>query len=307
MRASTVVMISASGFAANPETRASNAFQAGHSTGDAALPAVEEQASLMRALEGAGVNVLLLDAETDSPDAVFPNNWFSTHADGTLVIYPMEAVSRRREVIEDIALRLDAAGFMVGRCLDLRGDAGEGEFLEGTGSLVLDHRARAAYLGVSSRSSLVLAAKWCEMLGFVLHPFTAVDPEGRPVYHTNVVMTVGDGIAVACLEAIRDEDERRGVRRRMLDSGLALLELRWDQVCRFAGNMLFLQGNCGPVIAMSASAWTCLDETQRRLLAAHGEPVVADIATIERYGGGSVRCMLAEVFLPRKTLPQANK
>lgn len=298
--AGTVVMVRADSFGANPETLASNEFQIAMTEADARERALAEQASLAEALRSAGVEVLLLTAGSDSPDAVFPNNWFSTHEDGRVVLYPMQAPSRRRERIEDLCQRLDAAGFVVSDCVDLSAPEAEGRFLEGTGSLVLDRISRIAYACSSARTHVELAQHWAQQLGYELCWFNATGPNGLPLYHTNVIMSLGAGIAIVCMEAVRNEEERARLRQTLTRSGQTILEIDWQQVRAFAGNQLFLRGETGPVVALSATADRALRPEQKALLDQHAERVVADIATIERHGGGSVRCMLAEVFLPKR-------
>lgn len=298
--AGTVALVRAKDFGANPETVASNAFQAAVTDGGAAERALEEQQLLASALEDAGVRVMWLEPPRDSisPDGIFPNNWFSTHEDGRIVFYPMEAPSRRTERIPMLSDSLQNAGFTVGETLDYTAHENDGEFLEGTGSLVLDRVNCIAYAAVSTRTHLPLAQRWAGQFGYDLLPFHAVDPSGRPVYHTNVIMSLGAGLAIVCLDSIVDVDERRLLRERLEATGNAILDISWEQVCRFAGNQLFLRGRNGAVVALSAAAERSLSAAQRKLLDDHAERVSADIATIERHGGGSVRCMLAEIFLP---------
>lgn len=292
-------MVRASHLAANPETLASNAFQAAGTAPDAAARALREQAALGDALVEAGVDVVWLEPASDSPDGAFPNNWFSTHTDGTLAIYPMQAPSRRTEKIPDLAERLSDAGYRVDQVVDLSYYAERQCFLEGTGSLVLDRRARIAYACPSVRTDVDLAAEWARRFGYELCLFNAVDPNGRAVYHTNVVMSLGAGLAIVCLDAVADAAERERLAARLSESGNEILAIEWPQVRAFAGNQLFLAGRGGPVVALSAAADNALAAAQKRVLDAHARRIVADIATIETHGGGSVRCMLAEIFLPR--------
>lgn len=298
--AGTVAMVRAKNFGANPETLASNAFQAAVTDGGATERALEEQQLLASALEDAGVRVVWLEPPRDSisPDGVFPNNWFSTHEDGRVVFYPMEAPSRRTERIPMLVDALRNAGFAVGELIDFTAHENDGEFLEGTGSLVLDHVNRVAYAAISTRTHLPLAQSWAEQFGYDLWAFHAVDPSGRAVYHTNVIMGLGAGLAVICLDSIVNANERGLLRERLEATSNAILEISWEQVCQFAGNQLFLRGRNGPVVALSNAAERCLSAGQRKLLDDHAERVSVDIATIERHGGGSVRCMLAEIFLP---------
>ncbi|HEX6928211.1 MAG TPA: arginine deiminase-related protein [Gammaproteobacteria bacterium] len=300
--ADTVALVRATHFNANAETLASNAFQLAAGEPGAAAAALREQVALAGALETAGVNVIWLDPpeSSRSPDGVFPNNWFSTHEDGRLVLYPMQAPSRRGEQLPDLADRLHEHGFHVAATLDLSPHASDGRFLEGTGSLVLDRGNRIAYACRSVRTDIGLAKEWAARLGYRIHEFTAQDPAGRAIYHSNVMMSIGAGIAIACFDAIPERVERERLRHELIESGNDVLEIDWAQVKAFAGNQLFLDGRKGPVVALSATADASLRADQVALLERHAARCVADVATIERHGGGSVRCMLAEIFLPRE-------
>lgn len=301
--ADAVALVEAPRFGSNPETLQSNAFQQPGTEQGAAAAALREQRELASKLEAAGVQVIWLNGNGESPDAVFPNNWFSTHADGALVLYPMLAPSRRRERIADLAAQLGAAGFEVAEVIDLHDAENDQRFLEGTGSLVLDREQRVAYGNASPRTDEILARQWAERLGYELYWFEAADPEGRPVYHANVIMSLGQGISIACLDAV-DERHREALRARLASRG-ELVEIDWAQVRAFAGNQLFLAGSEGPLLALSASADASLREEQKARLDKYARRVVADIPVIERHDGGSVRCMLAEIFLPRKTRSEA--
>lgn len=298
--AKSVAMVRATHFGANPETLRSNAFQSAHTDVDATLRASREQEALAMALERAGIQVVWLEppAGSISPDGVFPNNWFSTHEDGRLVLYPMEAPSRRSERMPDLASRLRREGFHIDDVLDFSPRAASGQFLEGTGSLILDRANHIAYFCPSTRTNSELAAEWAEAFDFQLHSFTSTGPDKRPVYHTNVVMSLGANLAIVCLESIPDWYERKALRARLEETGHEVVEISWTQVRRFAGNQLMLQGRDGPVIALSAAANNCLDANQYAVIDRHVQRIPVDIATIERHGGGSVRCMLAEIFLP---------
>lgn len=299
--ASVVAMVRARHFGANPETLRSNAFQSAVTEVNATARALAEQQQLAEALERAGVEVLWLEPPHDSksPDGVFLNNWFSTHEDGRVVLYPMEAPSRRTERIPMLVKEFRKAGFDVGETVDYASREDVGEYLEGTGSLVLDRVNRVAYAALSSRTHLSLAQTWARQSGYELQAFACKDPAGRPVYHTNVIMSLGAGLAIVCLESVANAAERASLRNRLEADGNVVLEISWEQVCRFAGNQLFLRGKDGPVVALSAAADGSLEPAQRDVLEAHAQRVAVDIATIERHGGGSVRCMLAEIFLPR--------
>jgi hypothetical protein len=297
--AGAVLMIRPAGFAANPETAASNSFQgAARPAADVAGAARREHDALADALSTAGVRVHVLDGRADDalPDELFPNNWLSLHADGTAVLYPMLAPNRRRERRADV---LDAlrASYRIERVVDLTALERRGEFLEGTGSLVLDRPHRIAYACRSPRTHANALAAFAAALDYAVVAFDARDRGGREIYHTNVVMALGTRFAAICAAALPGGD-----RARVLDAlaagGRTPLELDFAQLHAFAGNLLELAAPEGPVIALSAAALGSLAPAQRRKLEGWGELIVADVATIEAHGGGSVRCMLAEVPLP---------
>src|SRR6185503_738386 len=243
------------------------------------------------------------DSDPPKPDAVFPNNWVSFHADGTVVLYPMQAVSRRAErrdaIIETVTRE---TGFQVRRTLDLTHHEKEGRFLEGTGSLVLDHVSRVAYACRSPRTHEGVAREWADALGYFLELFSATDARGTPIYHTNVLMSVGTRVAVVAHYNIAAADRDR-VAERLHASGRDLVAITDAEMNAFAGNMLEVGSwdeHLGDfrILVMSRTARRALDPAKYARLAASVETVVAaPIDTIERHGGGSVRCMLAEVFL----------
>ncbi len=304
--ADTVLMIRPVRFEQNPLTLASNKFMA-----ELDMPAEEQQAAAAREFEAlrsalidAGIRVIDVDdtAEPHTPDSVFPNNWVTFHADGRVVLYPMEAPNRRTERRSDILDQLqEEHGFAISEVVDLSQSEEQGRFLEGTGSLVLDRSHRVAYACRSSRTDSSLLAEFGDKLGYEIVEFAAVDRSGVPIYHTNVFMSVGEAIAVVCVEAIVDPDERERVLERLQSSGHEILELNFDQLDAFAGNMLELRNSAGErVVAMSQSAYDSLRPDQRDRLAENGRVAVADIRHIEQSAGGSVRCMLAEVHLPKR-------
>lgn len=309
--ADAVLMVRPAAFGANAETAASNAFQDRSAYDPAAVrdAARREFDTLAGRLDAAGVEVVIVEDPPDpaTPDAVFPNNWISFHQDGVVVLYPMlsplRRLERRRELIDTVR----ATGRSVRRVADLTRWEQEERFLEGTGSLVLDHKARVAYACESPRTHREPLEAWCRELGYVPHLFAATGPDGTPVYHTNVVMCVGETFAVACLESVPDPAVRHGIAVRLRDTGRELVELTRGQMSSFAGNLLALATRSGEaVIALSESAWGSFTPPQRRRLERHGAVVSAGIPTIERYGGGSVRCMLAEIFLPRGNVPSGD-
>ena len=299
---STVMMIRPAGFESNPLTAASNRFQ-----GKSSLSPAEQQDAALRefdalaaALSDAGIEVIVIDdtPEPHTPDAIFPNNWISMHADGRIVLYPMEAENRRTERRMDIVEQLDRSR-QISEIVDLSAHEANGHFLEGTGSMVLDRTNRVAYACISSRTHLDPLGDFAQRLGYDVVAFDAVDSSGVPIYHTNVLMNVGEKLAVICDEAIRRDDQREAVLERLRDTGHDIVSLSYAQLDAFAGNMLELRNDVGErVIAMSQQAWQSLDPGQRATLEANGRIVTVPIDNIESSAGGSVRCMLAEVHLP---------
>ena len=301
---STVLMIRPTRFESNPQTAASNRFQ-----GRTSETPEEQQAAALREFEGlvailrdAGIEVIVVDdtVRPHTPDAVFPNNWFSTHADGRVVLYPMEAVNRRAErrldVIESLHKRHRRR---VTEVVDLSGHERDGHYLEGTGSMVFDRVNRVAYACLSSRTHLAPLGDFAQRMGYEVVAFDAVDRNGAPIYHTNVLMAVGETIAVVCDDAIPREEQREAVLTRLRDTGHAIVSINYAQLEAFAGNMLELRNQDGErVLAMSRQALDSLDDEQLETLAGSGRIVSAPIDTIESSAGGSVRCMLAEVHLP---------
>ncbi len=301
-----IVMVRPASFASNPETIASNRFQSSDATVDAAeiqrLAQMEFDA-LASALSSAGVNVHVFD-DTPSPikpDSLFPNNWFSTHADGTVVLYPMLAPNRRLERRPDIVAALhDQHGFRVRDTIDLTHRELAKKFLEGTGSLVLDRVHRIAYACLSPRTDLDVLGEFGQRLDYEIAAFDAFDANGAPIYHTNVLMAVGERWAAVCLAAI-EAGRRESIASLLATTGHEVIDLTFDQMHSFAGNMLELRTrDGGVVIAMSQAARDSLTREQRERFAAHAQVISVPIPTIERLGGGSVRCMIAEVHLPKK-------
>ena len=304
--ATDVLMIRPVRFLGNPQTSTSNAFQqsAAISDDEAQRLARAEFDDLAGRLARAGVGVHVIEdtLEPHTPDSIFPNNWVSFHADGTVVLYPMLAPNRRAERRADVLEALSArAGFFAARIVDLTQHEREDKFLEGTGSLVLDRTNRVAYACLSARTDLDVLGDFAQQLDYDVVAFEATDSTGFPIYHTNVLMSVGTRFAAVCSAAIR-EDARAAVLERLRAGGRTLLELTYEQMNAFAGNMLELSTSSGKsVIAMSTRAIESLTREQRRLTELHADSIVSvPIPTIENLGGGSVRCMLAEVFLPRK-------
>ncbi|MCC6838875.1 MAG: amidinotransferase [Flavobacteriales bacterium] len=297
-----VVLVRPIGFGYDPETAASNGFQTQLPGVDATRNARDEFDRLVEALIGNGIGVAVLDPiDPKAPNAVFPNNWFSTHAPGLIVLYPMATASRRPERDVHLGEKLARLGFGVAETVDLGAWEQQGLILEGTGSMVLDRAARKAYAVWSPRTTRQALEHWCARMDFEPVGFQAtVDgtANGQAVYHTNVLMGIGEAFAAVTLEAIPDAAERNGVKQHLEATNKEVIALSLAQMNAFAGNMLQLNGTQGPRILLSRRAHDSLSTVQRQALARHGELVPVAIPTIETLGGGSIRCMIAENFLP---------
>ncbi len=294
------VMVRPHNFTVNTETAADNRFQAASDTGeDLAAIAHDEITRAARTLESHGVTVHLFEDEgTRTPDSVFPNNWFSTHAGGHVAIYPMKAESRRRERRADVIEMLKSR-YRVQDIIDYSGLEPDGLFLEGTGAMVLDHIDRVAYAVRSDRTDPIALERFSTHFNFEPMVFDARDEQGVPVYHTNVLMCVATDFAMIGLNMIADERRREEIVFRLERSGRRIIGLSNDQIRRFAGNALELQGRKERILALSSTAFACLDPAQVEAIAESVQAVVLDIPTIEK-AGGSVRCTLAGIhLLPR--------
>ena len=292
-------------FETNLQTADSNRFQGNTDATpeEQNAAAIAEFDGLVAALRDKGVEVFVFEdtVEPHTPDAVFPNNWVSFHASGEVVLYPMEALNRqterRMDIIDDLATDL---GFQISEVIDLSAHEQDERHLEGTGSMVLDRVNRIAYACLSSRTQLDPLGDFAQRMEYDVVAFDAVDRNGVPIYHTNVMMNIGEELAVICAEAIPRSEQREAVLQRLRETGHEVLLLSYDQLDAFAGNMLELRcADGGRVVAMSRQAFDALDGTQREALARNGEIVVVPIDTIEASAGGSVRCMLAEIHLPK--------
>lgn len=302
----SVFMVRPASFCLNPETASSNAFQ----LADASLhPAqLQQQAEhafdcYVSALRAAGIEVLVFDDQPDqhTPDALFPNNWLTLQHDGSLTLFPMEAVNRRRERNPAILNALEQR-FRLQPIIELSHWEQQGEYLEGTGSLVCDHQQRIAWVCRSSRSSARVLQAWQRRSGYQVIEFAAQDAQGRAIYHTNVMMSVGIKYAVVCLEAVIDSDERDRLTTSLSARGKTIIAISQAQMHAFCGNILELHDGDGhPVLAMSEQAWHAFTPTQQYRLNDYARIVRAPIAVIEQHGGGGARCMLAEIFAPKIT------
>lgn len=304
--ADAVLMIRPARFGYDEQTAATNAFQQRIelvAAPEIARRAAAEIDGLARRLDDAGVRVVLAEdtPRPAKPDAAFPNNWLSTHADGTVVLYPMQASNRRAEVRRELVAELsEREGFAVERVIDLTPLAERGEFLEGTGSLVLDRPARVAYAGLSPRTTGEALKVFSERTGYQVVCFRAEDGLGRAIYHTNVLLSLGERFAIACFDALPDPDERKGLRTRLEESGRDVVAIDRAQMAEFCANALELRDRAGePLLAISERAQIAFTRPQRAVLERHARFVTAPLETLETCGGGSLRCTLAEIFLPR--------
>jgi hypothetical protein len=303
--AAAVLMVRPARFGFNPQTAASNVFQENtlpHGADAAAIhgAALAEFDALAEGLARAGVQVVVArdTLHPAKPDAIFPNNWVSFHRDGTVVLYPMMAPNRRLERRDEVLSEVAAAGaFRITRTVDLCHREELGQYLEGTGSLVLDRPQHLAYANISARTDLDALGEFAQQLDYELVTFESVD-RGKPIYHTNVMMAIGAGFVVLCAESIVETRSRDAVRAMLVAGGREIVEISLAQMRAFAGNVLELAPPGSRVIALSTTAWGSLDAHQRRTLEKHGNVLAAEIPVIEQFGGGGVRCMLAEVHLP---------
>ena len=298
-----VVMVRPHTFHPNPQTAADNAFQRQAPAGSAAAlarAAYDEVTEVAAQLTRHGVTVHLFedDGQRDTPDAVFPNNWFSTHPGGHVAIYPMHSPNRRRERRADVIEHLKAH-YRVQDVIDYSGLEPDGLFLEGTGAMVLDHLARVAYTARSNRADAVALERFCTHFNYEPMAFDSVDPQGQPVYHTNVMMCVATAFALVGLDSITDPRRRAEVATRLAESGREVIALDARQIGEFAGNALELSGREGRVLALSARALASLSAAQRRVIERSATLLPLAVPTLE-LAGGSVRCMLAGVHLARR-------
>ena len=290
-------------FHPNPQTAADNAFQrveANRAAAELAAAAFDESTQAAATLQSHGVRVHLFDDDgsRDTPDSVFPNNWFSTHPGGHVALYPMHSPNRRRERRADV-IELLKAEYRVQEVVDYSGLEPDGLFLEGTGAMVLDHMMRVAYSARSNRADAVALERFCTHFNFEPMAFDTADAAGRPVYHTNVMMCVATEFALVGFDLISDPRRRAEVRARLEESGREVIALSARQIGEFAGNALELSGSEGRVLALSARAADSLEPDQRLAIGRSSRIVALPVPTIE-LAGGSVRCMLAGVHLARR-------
>ncbi len=305
--ASTILMVRPAAFGFNAETAANNYFQ---SNPDISKEEIQQNAliefdNMVQTLRNHDINVLVIEdtKEPAKPDAIFPNNWLSTSPNGTVGVFPMYAPNRRIEKRDDILQQL-AAEFMVNDVQDWSEYEVEGRFLEGTGSMIIDYENKMIYSCVSERTSLSVLEKYAATNAFQAIVFLATDKNGMPVYHTNVMMTVGEDFCVLCEEAIEEEWELIAVRQLLESTHHTIIAITREQMHQFAGNMLQVKNNNGEkFLIMSQTAFNSLRKEQKEMLEAYSTLLPIAVPTIEEVEGGSVRCMMAEVFLEKRNNP----
>ena len=303
---SNILMIRPASFRMNEETAINNYFQSETQLDPrmvvgAAQREFEEFVALLRAN---GVNVIVVEdiKENDTPDALFPNNWISMHKDGKVGLYPMFAENRRRERREDILDVLEENGFEISEVIDYSSAEEEEVFLEGTGSLILDRENGIAYCALSDRANEELLIEFCEDFEYtpiIFGAYQSADNKRLPIYHTNVMMCVADQFAVICLDSIDDKKERKAVKEQLKSNGKTIVAITEKQMHEFAGNMLQVKAKNGPALVMSDRAYRSLQPDQIKTLESFGSIIHPKLDIIETCGGGSARCMMAEIFLPQ--------
>lgn len=297
---SHILMIRPVRFAFNEQTAVNNSFQQPGSDVGLQEQAQQEFDGLAELLRSHDVQVLVVEdtPEPHTPDSIFPNNWVSFHSNGTVCLFPMFAVNRRLERKPHVIERVRDL-FKVRHILDLSGHEKEGSFLEGTGSMVLDRAHRIAYACLSARTERKMVEEFCRKMSYRAHCFHASDQHGRPIYHTNVMMCVAKTFAVVCMDAIQNQAEKNALSESLRFHGKEIIEISMEQMGRFAGNMLqVVNEREEPLLIMSDQALESLREDQIERLEKYNTIIHAPLHTIEQHGGGSARCMLAEIFLP---------
>lgn len=305
----TILMVRPVNFRMNEQTAINNYYQ--HKVKGVLPETINEKAqrefdTYVEKLRNVGVNVIVVNdrIETDTPDSIFPNNWLSFHENGNVGLYPMFAENRRLERRVDVLDIIESEGFEINNIIDYTSAEDEGIFLEGTGSIILDRVNRKAYCALSPRADEELFIEFCEDFEYFPVVFTAnqtVNGLRKPIYHTNVMMCIAQTFAVVCLNSIDDKKERKNVINHLKSCGKEIIDITEKQVEEFAGNMLQVSTHNGTLyLIMSESAYNALTETQINIIQKHCKILSSSLETIETCGGGSARCMMAEVFLPKK-------
>ncbi|WP_243471117.1 citrulline utilization hydrolase CtlX [Winogradskyella sp. MH6] len=303
----TILMIRPVNFRMNEQTAVNNYFQEDIDLKNAEVnaKAQNEFDTFVEKLEAVGINVVVEsdDELVDTPDSIFPNNWVSFHSNGDVALYPMFAENRRKERRDEVFIRLENEGFKIENIVDYTSAEDEGVFLEGTGSLILDRVNRKAYCALSPRADEDLFIEFCEDFEYTPVVFVAnqtVEGKRLPIYHTNVMMCLAETFAVICLDSIDDKKERKNVIKHLKEDGKEVIAISEAQMHQFAGNMLQLRGkNDQRYLIMSEAAHKSLTQDQINRIERHCLIISSSLETIETCGGGSARCMMAEVFLPK--------
>ena len=304
----TILMVRPASFRMNEQTAVNNYYQqklSGMLPASINAKAQEEFDAFVEKLRAVGVEVVVIEdtKEPDTPDALFPNNWISFHENGDVAIYSMFAENRRLERREDVLEVLEGKGFLIENVIDYSEAEEEGIFLEGTGSMILDRQNRKAYCALSPRADEELFIEFCEDFEFTPIIFEAnqtVDGQREAIYHTNVMMCVAETFTVVCLDSIDDKKEKKNLLKHLKSDKKEVIAISEEQVTQFAGNMLQVRGNNDErYLVMSTSAYESLTNQQLKNLEKHTKIVHSSLQTIETCGGGSARCMMAEVFLPK--------
>ena len=299
----SILLVRPASFGYNPETASSNAFQR-HPKDNKKVQqeALVEFDEVINVLSKKNIANIMVE-DTSSPettDAIFPNNWITTHQDGKVVLYPMMAPSRRKERRTDIVDLLKER-FQVSEVIDLSDSENQNEFLEGTGSIIFDHPHRVAYACRSDRTNKIQLEKLCQLLNYRPLLFDAVDENDQPIYHTNVMMWIGASVAGICLDSIKSEEQQEAILSQLSSSNHKVIALSYTQMNQFAGNMFEVENATGKrFLLMSQTARDSLLSGQLAEIEKHAEPLPIDIHTIEESGGGSIRCMVAGIHLPKK-------
>lgn len=303
----TILMIEPVAFYFNAETAENNFFQkqTTEDQGKIQAKALSEFNGMVQLLRDKGITVITVKdtLKPHTPDSIFPNNWISMHSDGLVGIFPMYAENRRTERREDVLDILEDEGYIISSVIDYSSAEEEGIFLEGTGSLILDRENRLAYVALSARSDEDLVIEFCEDFEYTPIIFNAnqtVNGHRVPIYHTNVMMCVAENYVVICLDTIDNKSERKMVVETILASGKEIVKISEEQMHQFAGNMLQITNGEENFLVMSKTAFESLNDDQIAQIERHDKILTPDIPTIETLGGGSVRCMMAEVFLPKE-------
>lgn len=301
--ANTVLMVRPASFYANPQTVQSNSFQKySLSLNDVTHEAQIAFDQYVNVLRHSGINVIVIQDEliNETPDSIFPNNWLSTSADGTIFTYPMEALNRRRERRPEIVNHL-CQNFVVNKLIDLSPYENRNFFFEGTGVLIFDHNSKNAFICRSTRSSEFVGMEYEKLTDYKLHWFDATDQEGKAIYHTNVMLSVGKRFAVVCLESIHNQHEREQLITVLEECGKQIIDVTYEQMENFACNILELVDQLNaPVYAMSKRAWSAFTPEQQNQISQYATLALGEIDIIEDLGGGGARCMLAEINLQKK-------